>query len=139
MPRAKSKNGLGFGKEDNRTGTERQIDPLWGGFLNLRLSEQEIAMFRDWHATQGANLWVLFEDILSAGLKFSIAWDGENQCYISSFTGLLIPAMPSRFATSARALTWEESIALLLFKHDVLADRNWANFMPKTGTLNQFG
>lgn len=139
MPRAKKPTSSGSFKDDPRPFTERNNDPLWGGFLNLRLTEAEVSMFKDWYGTQGANLWVLFEDILNTSLKFSITWDVENQCYIASFTGRLIPGQETRYATSARALSWEEATALLIFKHDVLADRNWANFMPKSGTLNQFG
>lgn len=139
MPRAKKATSNGTGREDNRTASQRQIDPQWGGFLNLRLSDQEVEMFYGWHGEQGANLWVLFEDILGTSLKFSIGWDEENQCFISTFTGRLIPGQETRYATSARAVKWEESLALLIFKHDVLADRNWANYMPKSGTLNQFG
>lgn len=139
MPRAKKPTQASGLPDDKRPFSERNIDPLWGGFLNLRLSAEETEMFKTWYPEQGVNLWSVFQDILATGLKFSIAWDAENQCHISTFTGKLIPGQETKYATSARAITWDESLALLIFKHDVLADRNWANFMPKHGTLNQFG
>jgi hypothetical protein len=139
MPRAKKSPSYNSSASDERPYSQRQTDPLWGGFLNLRLTEIEVTAFKEWYGSQGANLWVLFDDILTTSLKFSVGWDDANQCYIASFTGKLIPGQETRYATSARALTWEEATALLVYKHDVLADRNWANYMPKTGTLMQFG
>ena len=139
MPRAvKPKSNGSFG-DDNRTTSQRQVDPQWGGFLNLRLTEEEVASFKDWSSDPATQIWVIFVDVLNGDLKYSIAWDKENQCYIASLTGRLIPGQETRYATSARAMTWEEATALLLYKHTVLADGNWANFMPRTGTLNQFG
>lgn len=134
MPRAKKST-----ETKERPFSERQANPEWGGFLNLRISEEEKTAFERWFAGDGCPMWEMYEQAMIDGLKFSHAWDEDNQCYIASFTGTLIPGQQTRYATSARAGTYVESIALLCYKHFVLADGDWSNYLPKTGKFMSWG
>lgn len=136
MPRAKKSPETG---KPNKTTTERQIDPEWGGFLNLKLDEADKERFGTWYAAAETTVGSLLDDAMIDGLKVSIAYDTENECYIATFTGKLIPAHDTRYAASARAGTYWEAVALMCYKHFVVCEGNWFDFLPHNGKLARWG
>lgn len=114
-------------------------DAPWGGFLNARLDDDLKARFAAWFDDNGGKVWQLLDDAVSEGLKYSLAYDGENEAYIATLTGRLCLSLEQRWAASARAGTWEEATALVLWKHFVLAEGNWDMFRPSKGDFMKWG
>lgn len=114
-------------------------DAPWGGFLNARLDAEGKERFNDWFADVGSKVWQLLDDAVSEGLKYSLAYDAENEAYIATLTGRLCLSLKQRWAASARAGTWEEATALVLWKHFVLAEGNWDSFRPSRGDFMKWG
>lgn len=114
-------------------------DAPWGGFLNARMDDEKKARFVEWQTANATRVWPALDDALSEGLKFSLAYDAENEAYIATFTGRLCLSLEQRWAASSRAGTWEEATALLVFKHFVLAEGNWDNFRPSKGDFLKWG
>ena len=136
MPRAKKDATKATSEKAKNSITS---EPEWGGFLNLKLDDGDKERFVEWQQQSGADVWKLLDDAMIDGVKFSLSYDAENECYIATFTGRLIPAHNTRYAASARAATWEEASALLCYKHFVLCEGNWFDFLPHSGRLNRWG
>jgi len=117
------------------------VDPKapWGGFINIRVDDSQAAEFEKWWPDYRQEVWRSFDDLLGAGMKVSFAYDEENECYICSFTGKGWEASTSRWCMTTRAGTLDESLALAMFKHFVLADGDWGDYLPKTGKKKQWG
>lgn len=98
----------------------------WGGFVNVRLSEGEKESFTVWLQEEGAYFWNLLTDTVAQGLKFGASWDADNDCFITTFTGCGVLGDESRFCLTARAGSFEEAAALLVYKHVVVAAGDWA-------------
>jgi len=111
----------------------------WGGFLNLRLDDEHKAAFDTWHEAARETIGVLLDDAMIDGLKVSIAYSPENEAYVVTFTGQLIPSHQTRYAASAWAATWQEATALMCWKHFVLVEGNWFDFLPHNGKLKRWG
>lgn len=140
MPRSKSTNG----KTEKQDISARQrfacaSDAAWGGFLNVRLTDEQKAQFDEWRASVGAQFWSSLADIVAEGMKLSLVYDAENECFVATFTGALTGSPKFREASSSRAGTWEEAVALMVFKHEVLAVNGWGDFRPKSKTFMSWG
>lgn len=135
MPRAKKVDK----PTSERPTSTKQIEPEWGGFLNLKLDDADRERFDAWLEEHGGRVGAFLDDALIAGLKFSLSNDAENECYIATLTGLLIPSHNTRYAASARAGTVSEATALICYKHFVLAEGNWFDFLPHNGKLQRWG
>lgn len=136
MPRAKKDQTT---PKQEKTTSQRQIEPEWGGFLNMKLDDADKERFDGWLVENASRVGSALEDALNEGIKFSLSYDAENECYIATFTGKLIPAHDTRYAASARAGTVNEGIALIVYKHFVLAEGNWFDFLPHNGKLARWG
>lgn len=136
MPRAKKDVSS---PKPEKTTSQRQIEPEWGGFLNLKLDDADKERFGVWFEASEKTISSLLDDAMIDGLKVSIGYDAENECYIATFTGKLIPAHDTRYAASARAGTYWEALALMCYKHFVLAEGNWFDFTPHNNRLNRWG
>jgi len=114
-------------------------DSAWGGFINLRLNEEHKTQFDRWYGDDAPLVWQLLDDAIGGGMKFSLAYDAENQAYIATFTGKLYPDATSRCATSSRAPVLDEAIALLVWKFFVLAQCDMGDYLVKTSSLHRWG
>lgn len=139
MPRKKSTETTDKPKGSPLRRYECVEDAPWGGFLNARMDETNKARFYTWQETTGQRVWQMLDDALAEGIKFTLSYDSDNEAYIATFTGRLCASIGSRWAATSRAGTWEEALALQIFKHWVLAEGNWDDFMPKTGTFMRWG
>lgn len=89
----------------------------WGGFLNVRLDDQQKADFSVWW-DENVNLSAqILEELLAAGIKVTLAYDAGNDSWLCSLTGRLVSDSDERFVTTTRAASMAEVIALACYKH----------------------
>jgi hypothetical protein len=111
----------------------------WGGFINVRLSDDQKSDFRKW-IEENPDLYAkLLDDVLGAGMKISASYDAANQCYISTFTGRLVAESDDRYCMTTRASTFWEVLALAVWKHYFVAREDYGRFRPRTGQFDNFG
>lgn len=111
----------------------------WGGFINIRLSDEQKEEFRVWLAEYGQHVAGYLDDALSEGIKFGAAADRENACFVVTFTGALVDGSNERYCCTSRNDTLNSAIALAVWKHEVLAGGDYGNFSPRTGDFLKFG
>lgn len=127
------------------TPTERQPyllpnDAPWGGFINIRLTEEQVNEFEVWEETNKAYVTSYFDEIIGSGVKASFSYDADHECYILALTGALMGTTPgSRFCSTSRAGSFAQVVALTVWKHVVLARGDYGNYAPKHGSFMSFG
>jgi len=117
------------------------INGDWGGFVNIRMDEAEKEGFHSWYAQLGSSIWLTMQEYISSGLKLSISYDADGDFYLASFTGIgkdLI-GIDLRCVLTARAPEWETAIALLVYKHEVMAHCNWGDYYANGTKQSNFG
>jgi len=114
-------------------------DDVWVGFLNARMTDEDLASFDVWVADNGVYLQEQLEDLVASGAKLSVAYDHENESWVATITGRLCVGLDGRAAASARGGTYDESVSLLLYKHYVMAQEDWGSFMVKTSNFLKRG
>lgn len=128
MPRGKSASSKAA-KDTTASGLPRRIqkDDEWGGFVPLQLDEDEKQAFYQWWEEDPTLVRQNLDDSLAAGLKFTLTYDGGNQCYIASLSGRPDTLGQRAFTCclSARGGTFEEAIAVLIYKHSVRLGGDW--------------
>jgi hypothetical protein len=125
-----------------KNGAPFKLAPVeWGGYIDLRLDDDDEQTFRLWCTDFMPSLWVEFVELVGSGFKFGLSYDQEGGFYLATFTasGKELIGMENRYCLTARAPDWEEAVALLLYKHLVMMDGYWGNYRPRTGRLSQFG
>jgi len=112
---------------DNGGTRKVQKGDEWGGFVQVSLDEAHREDFDLWLSETGEAVYRELADALGSGLKFTLSYDGANQCYIATLTGRPDVAGERCFTCclSARAGTFEESIAVLMYKHCSLLHYDW--------------
>jgi hypothetical protein len=112
----------------------------WGGFINIRLDDEQTEQFFAWYEENKPNVAPYFDEMLGAGIKASVSYDAAHQCYVMALTGALMGSTPkSRFCSTSRASTLPEVTALSVWKHVVLARGDYGNYRPKGGGFMSFG
>jgi hypothetical protein len=128
MPRGKNKQSEMFASQST-PGARRKVqkDDQWGGFVAVSLDEAHREEFDQWTLLMGERIYEELTDALGTGLKFTVSYDGSNQCYIASLTGRPDTAGERAFTCclSARAGTFADSIAVLMYKHVDLLHFDW--------------
>jgi len=114
-------------------------EAAWGGFINVRLDEEQKTSFLSWIASASEAVPSLVDDILGEGMKIGFSFDMEASCYIVSFTGALVGGSNERYSTNSRAGTLDEALALAVWKHFYLADGDYGNYKPRNGSLMTWG
>lgn len=138
MPRGKRSDNAQTTKAAAKTKTKKS-DMVWGGYLNLRLTEEQKDQFEQYMLERAAEVCDRTDELLVVGFKISITFDAENDSYIASLTGALLPSMPDTlFCATARAETLARSWLLLVFKHFEIADGDWDDYLPRTNSLRRF-
>jgi hypothetical protein len=128
MPRGKSKSPQDSFDEHGLTYNRRaQKGDEWGGFVQVSLDEAHREEYDLWLSEAGPNVWRELDDALGVGLKLSVSYDGSNQCYIGSLTGRPDVGGARAFtcSLSARGGTFEEAVAVLIYKHASLLHYDW--------------
>jgi hypothetical protein len=128
--------------ETHKTGTPVKASEVpWGGYVDLRLDEDDKSQFVVWSNAERQSYWLDFVELLGKGFKFGLSYVVEDDCYIASFTayGERLIGLNDRYCLTARSPEWEEAVMLLIFKHLVMARGNWGNFKPKSRKMERFG
>lgn len=115
-------------------------DAEWGGYINIRLDDAQKEQFHAWYSENTDQIAVYLEDFLGEGGKFSVSYDHENECFVTTLMGALLQDdSRDRFTSSSRAGTVTEAMALAFWKHFVLCEADYTNFLPKTNRLLNWG
>jgi len=128
MPRGKTAKPKPEVDESSWNGVRRvQKDDEWGGFAQVNLDESRREEFELWTSEMGDAIYRELDDALGSGLKLTMVFDGKNQCYIASLTGRPDADGVRAFTCclSARAGTFGEAVALLMYKHVALLHFDW--------------
>jgi hypothetical protein len=104
-----------------------QKDDQWGGFVQVTVDEAHRDDFDLWLSETGPAVYRELNDALATGLKFTLSYDGGNQCHIATLTGRPDITGDRAFTCclSARSGTFEDAIALLMYKHASLLHYDW--------------
>jgi len=119
MPRAKGK-----GKAEPK-------EIVWGGFVDVKLTDEEKQQFHDWSKDGGQ--WTYLDDCLADEIKVSFQYDSDTETYLCSLTSVKHAGVGMRVVLTARASTWETSVMLALFKHFILLEGEWGRYLPQSG------
>jgi len=111
----------------------------WGGYIDVRMNNDEKLLFTAWWESNQTDVFNWLVDALTPGLKLGMMWDGENQCYVASLNGKGVKSVDKRFTLTARAGTFDESFALLCYKHYVLLESDWGNWKPANKRKQDWG
>lgn len=114
-------------------------DATWGGFINMRLDDEQRGDFNVWFSENSVEISRLLDDAVGDGVKFGLAYDDEHECYISTFTGALVGGSNERYTCTSRAATMVEAIGLAAWKHFVLTQGDYGNFKPANATFMSWG
>lgn len=128
MPRGKASNREKL-VQTSYLGQPRKIqkDDEWGGFVPYSISDDRKEPFQTWWAEDPVAVRQGIDDAVASGLKLTLTYDGSNQCYIASLTGRPDSLGERAFTCclSARAGTFDEALALLIFKHVACLHTDW--------------
>jgi len=113
-------------------------DAPWGGFINVSVSDAEKEQFQEWRVENQQHVTEQLDDLIGEGMKYGVAYDRENQCYIVTLTGALIEKSNLRCCVTSRAGTWAECDALSVWKHYILCDGNYGDLLT-TGRKRNWG
>lgn len=113
-------------------------DAPWGGFINVSLNEGDKAAFHLWYDQNADAVAHMLDDLLAEGMKYSVAYDRENECYITTLTGGLVQGANLRCAVTSRAGTWGDADALTVWKHFILCAGNYGDLLA-TGRKRNWG
>jgi len=116
---------------------EGEVD--WLGYVNVNLTAEQKEDYSAWVVSEDVGYWEAFEDAVAEGLKFGLSWDAGNSCYIATFTGCGCVGINKRCCLTARSGQYLDAIALLVFKHVVLAGGDWSSYRPRRGQFDSWG
>lgn len=113
-------------------------DAPWGGFINVAVSEAEKTAYHEWADENLQHVPSMLDDLVAEGMKYGIAYDRENECYIVTFTGGLVDKANLRCCVTSRAGTWAEADSLAVWKHYILCAGNYGDLLT-TGRKRSWG
>lgn len=115
-------------------------DAPWGGFVNIKLDDDQKSEFYSWLEANTVHYPALFDDMLGDGLKASFSFDWENSCYILALQGALVGEdRTQRYVSTSRAGTLSEVTALTVWKHVALTGGDYGNYRPKDSSFMRWG
>jgi len=113
-------------------------EAVWGGFINIRLDDEQKAEFYTWLEGNSQFVSGFIEDLLGEEAKITLVYDREHECFIVTVAGTLVGGSTERYVTTSRAGTLPEALALTVWKHFVLADGDYGNYRTN-GTMMSWG
>lgn len=130
-----------------RTEHDKSLQPYrlpdgapWYGFVNVNLSDAMRGEFNHWYNNLHQDVPEMLIDIMARGVKASISYDAENQCFIVSLIGGLCAAEPDgRFCCVSRSDVLNEAIALAVYKHTMIAGGDYSKFIPRGKEITRWG
>jgi hypothetical protein len=113
-------------------------DAVWGGFINVTVKDAEKEEFLSWLVDHAKDVPSMLDDLIAEGMKYGVAFDRENECYIVTLTGALIDGANVRCCVTSRAGTWGDCDALAAWKHYIFLDGNYGDLLT-TGRKRNWG
>jgi len=115
--------------------------PQWGGFIELRLREDERAEFDNWFELNSTSVWGYVVTSVEEGRKFGLSYDADGDFYLATFTahGKETIGLQDRYCLTARAPVAEQAMALLCYKHYVMLEGDWGRVGGKSQRVERFG
>lgn len=128
MPRARGSQRQSVAVQVGGAGCRKvQAKDEWAGFVQVSVNDAHREEFDLWLSENSGYVWPELNDALGSGLKFTLSYDGANMCYIASLIGR--PDVDGQRAFTAclsgRGGTFDESIAVLVYKHVSLLHYDW--------------
>lgn len=114
-------------------------DAAWGGFVNIRLDDEQKENFLGWFEVNAGRTSELVDDLLGQSAKVALAFDAENQCYIATVTGALVSNSNERYVATSRAASLTEALGLAVWKHFYLCEGDYGNYKPRGSTFMKWG
>lgn len=113
-------------------------DAPWGGFINVTINDNEKGEFYAWYDENSQVVNGMLDDLLAEGMKYGVAFDRENDCYIVTLTGGLVENANLRCCVTSRAGTWADANALSVWKHYIFLEGNYGDLLA-TGRKRSWG
>lgn len=126
-------------KPSPKSSAAKPTELEWGGFINLRLTELQKNDFKIWFTDNNDTVSDRVESLLIDGFKLSIAFNADNDTFSASVIGCLLVSSQKRYAVSAYAPNWWQAIALVIYKHFVIAEQKWDDFKPSKQGFDDIG
>lgn len=114
-------------------------EAAWGGFINIRLDDEQKQAFYAWLGDAGQAVSQLTDDALGEGVKVGLAFDHPNSCYIVTYTGALVLKSNERYVSTSRAATLPEALGLAAWKHFILCNGDYGNYKPRDSSFLSWG
>lgn len=95
-------------------------------WINRNLTEQEKAD-HDNQAKTPAQLGVLLFAVAMQGYNVRVAYDGYSKCFQANIIPYQAENPNFGYALSARGVTPERAVSLLLYKHYAILEENWSD------------
>lgn len=88
--------------------------------LNCKLSDEELQQFDAWISEKHFKFDNLVGETLLNDIKIGVSWDAYNDCFVASLTPKGERDSNNGMCLLSRATTWQEAIAMSIFKHVVI-------------------
>lgn len=113
----------------------------WGGFVQANLTPMDKAMFEQWYGEHIQAIQPYIDEHIGSGLKLTVVFDGANNSYIASYTGRPNDdqTMEFRCTLSARSGKFMEALAVLVYKHVVICNGDWAEYLVNGSRVKNWG
>lgn len=128
-------------KASKKDGRSNANDVEWGGYVDIRLDEDQKTAFYLWQRDHEEEVWTDFAEIVGSGFKFGLSYDSDGDYYTATLTaaGKHLMGLENRYCMTARAPEWQTALSLLLYKHLEIAHGDWGTYKPRTGRMDNFG
>lgn len=137
MPRAKNKPQAQTKKPEIDYGKYYlPSDARWGGFINVKLDEEQREQFIAWLESTPSEGWRMLEDLTGDGMKCSVAYDAANECFTCSLTGRLVSNSNERYCITSRAGTLFDVVSLAVWKFVILLEGTCDNMLSNGRDVN---
>lgn len=103
-----------------------QKSDLWKGFVACELTEADKVRLKSWRTDNEERLWDRFFTAVDDGYKLSLSFDAHGNAYVASMTGKATGTGNDGMTLSGRGGTLHNAVASLIFKHEVLLERDWS-------------
>lgn len=114
-------------------------DAPWGGWINIKLDDEQRQAAQDAVDGDDGQLVEALNEIIGAGMKMTVAYDLEHDCWICSFTGALVRADDGRYTCTTRAASMSEATLLATWKHVYLAKGDYGKFVTSGDNYPTWG
>jgi hypothetical protein len=96
-------------------------------WINRNLTDQE-KKHHDGQEKSPSELGVLIFTVSKQGYNFRVGWDGYSKCYQANLVPFQAENPNYGYAISARGVTPERAVSLLLYKHYAVFEEKWSAF-----------